>query len=53
MDVGGQRHAQAALPPGKTPVSSVREAGFASGPVWTGVENHVPNGVSNSETLRS
>jgi hypothetical protein len=40
--VGVQRHAPAALTPGKTlyplyrrPVPIVQEAGWASGPVWT------------------
>jgi hypothetical protein len=31
--VGGQRHAPAALPPAKKPIT---EDGWASGPVWTG-----------------
>ena len=39
MGVGGQRHAPAALPPGKDPVPTVQEAGWAPGPVWTGAEN--------------
>ena len=34
----GQRHAPAALYPGKDPVSIVQEAGWAPGPVWTGAE---------------
>ena len=38
------------LTPGENPVSTVREAGCAPGPIWTGVENHVPNRVSDSET---
>ena len=37
--VGGQRHAPAALPPGKGPVPTVQEAGWASGPIWTGAED--------------
>ena len=37
--VGGQRHAQAALTPGKDTVPIVQEAGWAPGPVWTGAEN--------------
>ena len=41
MSVGGQRH------PGrftrrKDPVPVVQEAGWASGPVWTGAENLAP-----------
>jgi len=39
MGVGGQRHAPAALPPGKDPVPIVSEGGWAQGPVWTGTEN--------------
>ena len=39
----GQRHAPAALTPGKDPVPIVQEAGWGSGPVWTGAENLVPN----------
>ena len=42
MGVGGQRHAPAALPPGKDPVPTVQEAGWAPGPVWTGAENIAP-----------
>ena len=32
------------LTPGKDPVPIVQEAGWASGPVWTGAENLVPPG---------
>ena len=42
--MGGQRHAPAAFTPGKDPVSIVQEAGWASGPVWTGAENLAPPG---------
>jgi hypothetical protein len=43
--VGGQRHASAALPPGKDPVPIVEEYGRASGPVWTDAEtSHLPTG---------
>jgi hypothetical protein len=42
--VGGQRHAPAALPPGKSPVSIVYEAGWVPGSVWTGAENLDPPG---------
>ena len=31
--------------PGKEPVPIVQEAGWAPGPVWTGVENLVPTGI--------
>ena len=41
----GQRHALAALYPGKDPVPNVQEAGWAPGPVLTGGENFAPTGV--------
>ena len=31
--------------PGKDPVPIVQEAGWAPGPVWTGVENLTPTGI--------
>jgi hypothetical protein len=43
--------------PGKDPVTTVQEAGWAPGPVWTGTKNHVPTGIrspdgpARSETL--
>jgi hypothetical protein len=43
--VSGQRHAVAALYPGKDPVPIVQEAGWAPGPVWTGAENLAPIGI--------
>jgi hypothetical protein len=33
------------LAPGKDPVPIVQEAGWASGPVWTGAENLAPTGI--------
>ena len=42
----GQRHAPAASYPGKDPVPIVQEAGWASGPVWTGAENLAPLGFN-------
>ena len=39
----GQRHASASPYPQKDPVPIVQEAGWASGPVWTGVENLAPH----------
>ena len=44
MGVGGQRHAPAALPPEKDPVSILQEAGWTPGPVWMGAENLAPPG---------
>jgi len=58
MGVGFQRHAPAALPPRKDPVPIVEEAGWAPGPVWTGVENlashrdSIPGLFSNSVLAR-
>jgi hypothetical protein len=35
----GHSHAPAALTPGKDPVPTVQEAGWAPGPDWTGAED--------------
>ena len=43
MGVGDQHHAPAALPPGKTPVPIVQEAGWAPALVWAGAENVAPH----------
>jgi len=43
MRVGGQRHAPAALPPGKTRCPLYRKMGWPQGWVWTGAENLAPN----------
>jgi hypothetical protein len=45
MWVCGQRHTPAALPPEIDPVPVIQVAGWASGPVWTGVENLAPTGI--------
>ena len=42
MDVGGQHHAPAALPP-------VKEAGWAPGPVWTDAENLASIGIRSRD----
>jgi hypothetical protein len=47
--VGGQRHAPAALPPGKRPVTHGTGAGWAPGPVWTGVKNLAPTGIRSPD----
>jgi hypothetical protein len=47
--VRGQRHAPAALYPGKVPVLIVQEAGWAPGPVWTGAENLAPTGIRSPD----
>ena len=49
MGMGGQRHAPAAFTPGKEPVPIVQEAGWAPGPVWTGVENLAPTGIQTPD----
>jgi hypothetical protein len=35
--------------PGKDPVPIVQEAGWAPGPVWTGVENLTPTGIRSPD----
>jgi len=47
--MGGQRHAPAAIPPGKTPVSIVKKAGWAPGTVWTDAENLAPTGIRSPD----
>ena len=44
----GQRQATAALYPERDPVPIVQEAGWATGPVWTGVENLAPTEIRSS-----
>ena len=47
--VRGQRHAQPLFTPGIDPVPIVQEAGWAPGPVWTGVENLAPTGIRSPD----
>jgi hypothetical protein len=47
--VTGQRHAPAAPIPGKDPIPIVREAVWASWPVWTGAENLAPTGIRSPD----
>jgi len=35
--------------PGKDPVPTVQEAGWATGPVWTGAENLAPAGIRSPD----
>jgi hypothetical protein len=35
--------------PGKDPVPTVQEAGWAPGPVWTGAENLAPTGIRSPD----
>ena len=35
--------------PGKDPIPSVQEAGWAPGPVWTGAENLAPTGIRSPD----
>jgi len=41
----GQHHTLAALPPRKERVPIAKEAGWASGPVWMGIENLAHTGI--------
>ena len=47
--VGGQRHAPAAFTLGKDTGPIVQEAGWASGPVWIGVEKLAPTGIRSPD----
>jgi len=40
-----ERHASAALPPGKDPVTVAYQPGWAAGQVWRGAENLAPTGI--------
>jgi len=42
---GSASRSGSTLPPGKTTVPIVQEAGWAPGPVWTGAENLAPTGI--------
>jgi len=44
--VGGQHHAPATLPPGKTRYPLYRRLG---GPVWTGAKNLAPTGIRSPD----
>jgi len=46
---GGHRHFLVALPPEKDPVRIVYVAGWAPGPVWTGVENLASTGIRSPD----
>ena len=45
----GQRHAPAALPPGKWPVPIIQEAGWVPGPVWTVAQNLASTGIQSPD----
>ena len=47
--MSGQRHAPAALYPGKDLVPIVQEAGWAPGPVWTDAENIATTGIRSPD----
>jgi hypothetical protein len=50
MDVGGQRHAPAALLPAKRPgTHSTHAAGWAPRQEWTGAENLAPTGIRSPD----
>ena len=42
---GGSTPRPGRFTPGKDPVPIVQEAGWATGPVWTGAENLAPTGI--------
>ena len=46
---GGQHHAPAALPPGKTRCSLYRRLGGPQGPVWTSAENLAPTRIRSQD----
>ena len=47
--VGGQRHAPAALPPGKTRYPLYRRLGGPPWPVWTGAKTLAPTGIRSPD----
>ena len=49
MQVGGQRHVPAALPPGKTRYPLYRRLGKLQGRSWTGAENLAPTGIRSPD----
>jgi hypothetical protein len=51
MKESGERHTQAALPPGKRHGIHCTGAGWTPGPVWMGVVNLVPTGFRTSNRL--
>ena len=50
--VRDQLHASAALYPGKDPVSTVQDAAWAPGPVWTGAEHLAQNRTIQAVAIR-
>ena len=40
---------RALFTPGKVPLPILQEAGWAPGPVWTGVENLTPTGIRSPD----
>jgi hypothetical protein len=49
MGVGGERHAPATLPPGKTLYPLYEKLGGPPGPAWTRVENLAPTGIRSPD----
>ena len=49
MGVGGQHHAPASLPPGKSRHTLYRRLGGHPGPVWTGAENLTPTRIRSPD----
>jgi hypothetical protein len=46
---GGQYHAPATFTPGKDPVHTVQQAGWAPGPVWTCAKILTPTGIRSPD----
>ena len=47
--MGGQRHAPAALPPGKRPGTHCIKAWWAPGPVWKDADNLTSTGIRSPD----
>ena len=50
MGLGGESHASAALPPGNRPGTTVQEAGWTPGLVWTDTEYLAPTGIRSPDS---
>jgi len=49
MEMVGQRHAPAVLPPGRDPVLLVQEVDWVPGPVWVGERNLASSGIRSPD----
>jgi hypothetical protein len=50
MELGGESHAPATLPPRNRPGTIVQEAGWTPGPVWTDTEYLAPTGIRSPDS---